>query len=162
MMWKTGVMVGENGICVSDQHLINYLQKQPLHQSKAMPAHISTKPDPSNITGHKVLIFHSSEYRLAINRIYTRLSMFQGGLPSLCSAGSSSPLHIWNLPSSSSSCVCLPERGVMEIDKNETCDSSNLDKNKEQQRWVWGYFNFFFPTWSFKMNCLYYVLLVLL
>lgn len=67
---------------MSDKHLINHLQKQPLHQGKAVPSHISTQPDPSNITGHKVLIFHSIEYHLAVNRIYTRLSMFQGGLPS--------------------------------------------------------------------------------
>lgn len=65
-----------------DKHLINHLQKQSLRQGKAMSSHISTQPDPSNITGHEVLIFHSSQYLLAVNRIYTRLSVFQGGLPS--------------------------------------------------------------------------------
>lgn len=97
--------------------------------------------------------------------------------------GSSPPLrmHTRNLPSSSSSCVFLPEREDMEIDntcKKEICVSSNLDKNQEQQRWVWGCFNFF-PPRTFKMidnreywviyvmlkyfpNYLYYVLQVLL
>lgn len=66
---------------MSDKHPINHLQKQSLHYSYTMPSHFSTRPDPSNITGHKVLIFHSSQYRVAVNRIYARLSMFQGGLP---------------------------------------------------------------------------------
>lgn len=79
---------------MSDKHSINHLQKQPPRQGKAVPSHVSSQPGPSNITGHKVLIFHPSEYLLAINRIYTRLSMFQGGLPSpSSSAGIFSPLE---------------------------------------------------------------------
>lgn len=72
--WKCNLDVGK--------HLINHLQKQSLSQGRAMSSHISTQPDPSNITGHAVLIFHSSQYPLAVNRIYTRLSMLKGGLPS--------------------------------------------------------------------------------
>lgn len=63
--------------------MINHLQAHPLHQCEAVPSHISTQTHPLNITGHQVLIFHPSEYLLAVNRIYTRLSMFEGGLPSL-------------------------------------------------------------------------------
>lgn len=66
---------------MSDKHLINHLQSQSLHQGKAVPSHISTQPNPSDITGHEVLIFHSSQYPLAVNRIYTRPSTSQGGLP---------------------------------------------------------------------------------
>lgn len=99
-----------------DKHKINHLQKkQPLHQGKAVPSHVSTQPDPSNITGHSVLIFHSFEYRLAFNRIYTKLSMFQGGLPSPCSAaGILSPLQedtleTW-LPLAAVVTFCLREK----------------------------------------------------
>lgn len=126
---------------MSDKHLINHLQRQPLHQGKAVPSHISTQPDPLNITGHKVLIFHPPEYRLAINRIYTRLSMFKGGLPSLLgTARMFSTLQegrIWNLASISSSCDFLPETQDMEIDsirENEIGAGSNLDQNLEQER----------------------------
>lgn len=99
-----------------DKHMINHLQKQqPRHQGKAVPSHVSPQPDPSNITGHTALIFHSSEYRLAFNRIYTKLSMFQGGLPSPCSvAGILSPLQedtleTW-LPLAAVVTFCLREK----------------------------------------------------
>lgn len=65
--------------CQTSTWLTTY-RSQSVRQGKAMPSHISTQPDPSNITGHKILIFHSSQYPLAVNRIYTRLSMFQGSL----------------------------------------------------------------------------------
>lgn len=52
-----------------------------------MPSHTTTttslQPDLSKITGHEVLIFHSSPYPLAFNRIYTRLSRFKKASPPL-------------------------------------------------------------------------------
>ena len=41
----------------------------------------------------------------------------------------------------------------MEIDniaESEICVSSDLDKNQEEERWVWGCYLIFFPT-NFKM-----------
>lgn len=57
-------------------------RSNPLDQSEASSSQISSRPEHSDIIGHKLLIFHSSEYRLAFNRIYTLLSMSQGVLPS--------------------------------------------------------------------------------
>lgn len=68
---------------MSNKHLINHLQEQCLRQGEAARLTFPLKRHPSNITGHSLLIFHSSPYPIAINRIYTRLSVFQGGHPSL-------------------------------------------------------------------------------
>lgn len=64
--------------------------------------------------------------------------------------GSSHPQrgYVRSLPSISSSWEFLPEREDMDVDnagKSEICVSSSLDKNQEQQRWVWGCFTSFFP-----------------
>lgn len=118
-------------------------RSSPLHQSEAMPSQISTRPEHPNITGHKLLIFHSSEYRLAVNRIYTLLSMSQGVLPSPFSTAKMfslfmkeyfksalQELHLW---------LFALEIDDMEIDhrgKSDICVSSTLDKTQEHQRWV--------------------------
>lgn len=67
--------------------------------------------------------------------------------------------HTQSLPSISFSCEYLPERGDMDFDntgRNEICVGSNLDKNPEKQRWVWGCFSslFFFYT-DFKMIAIF-------
>lgn len=126
---------------MSDKHLINHLQKQPVRQGKATPAHVSTQPDPSNITGHKVLICHSSEYLLAVNRIYTGLSMLQGGLPSLfLDCRDLLTLAEGTLaarPPLPPVVTCSTDSEDMELDsmdKKEVCDSSSLDEDQEQQK----------------------------
>lgn len=126
---------------MSDKHMINHLQLHPLHHSKDVPSHIPTQTHPPNTTGHEVLIFHPSEYLHAINRIYTELSMSEGGLPSLHStAGMWTHLQdglIWNLASISSSCDLLRATGDTEFDdmeENEICTWSDMDENQQQQR----------------------------
>lgn len=132
---------------MSDKHMINHLQLHPLHQSKDVPSHISTQTHPPNTTGHQVLIFHPSEYLLANNGIYTKLSMFEGGLPSLLStAGMFTRLQdglIWNLASISFSCDLLRGTEDMEFDDiedNDICAWSEMDEDQQQQRCL---FNFF-------------------
>lgn len=121
--------------------MINHLQTHPLHQGEAVPSHISTQTHPLNITGHQVLISHPSEYLLAVNRIYTRLSMFEGGLPSLhITAGMFTRLQggrIWNLASISSGCDPPRRTEDMEFDdmeENIICAWSDMDENQQQQR----------------------------
>lgn len=119
---------------------MNHLQLHPLHQSEDVPSHISSQAHSLNITGHEVLIFHPSEYLLAINRIYTELSMFEGGLPSLHSAaGMLTRLQdrcTWNLASISFSCDLWRATGDMEfadIEETDICAWSDMDENQLQQ-----------------------------
>lgn len=75
-------------------------------------------------------------------------------LPGLLGSSHPGRGHTLSLPSISSSCVFLPEREDMEsgiTGKTEICVSSSLDKNQEQQRWVWDCFSSFFPPTNFKM-----------
>lgn len=118
-------------------------RSSPLHQSEATPSQISTRPEHPNITGHKLLIFHSSEYRLAVNRIYTLLSMSQGVLPSPYSTAKMfSPFmkaHFKSAQQELNLWLFAREIDDMEIDhsgKSDICVSSTLDKTQEHQRWV--------------------------
>lgn len=124
-------------------------RSSPRHPSEATPSQISTRPERSDITGHIILIFHSSEYRLAVNRIYTSLSMshgvlalpvrhhrdvlsFHGGALQIC-------------PAAAQLVTLRSGRDDMEFDRrgeNGICVSSTLDKNQEQQRWVTSCFTF--------------------
>lgn len=146
---------------MSGKSLIQALTKvAPSDQSGATLSQISTRPKHSDITGHKLLIFHFSDIALPLIEFTPCYQCLKESCPPLPAPPRWS-LFTWrrtsNLPCRSSTRASLVGRDDMETDhrgKNEICLSSNLDKNHEQQRWVTSCFTLL--PWAFKPTGIIY------